>query len=129
MPHLLLKQVPYIIIQQFKNTSVSFLELWPLRGIQYVRSFGSKSHIIKLDTRTGLSLIKLPSGLQKTFSIFSLSSSGRANLYILKNNFKNTKSGFQRSRGFKPTVRGVAMNPVDHPHGGRTNSIKYPRTP
>ena len=66
---------------------------------------------------------------QKTFSIFSLASNGRANLYILKKNFKNTKSGFWRKKGFKPTVRGVAMNPVDHPHGGRTNSIKYPRTP
>lgn len=129
MPHLLLNQIPYIVIQQLKNVSLSFLELWPLKGIQYVRSFGSKSRIIKLDTRTGLSLIKLPSGLQKTFSIFSLASNGRANLYILKKNFKNTKSGFWRKKGFKPTVRGVAMNPVDHPHGGRTNSIKYPRTP
>ena len=129
MPYLLLKQIPYIITQQLKNVSLSFLELWPLKGIQYVRSFGSRSHIIKLDTRTGLSLIKLPSGLQKTFSIFSISSHGRANLYILKKNFKNTKSGFWRNKGYKSTVRGVAMNPVDHPHGGRTNAIKYPRTP
>jgi large subunit ribosomal protein L2 len=31
--------------------------------------------------------------------------------------------------GKKSIVRGVAMNPVDHPHGGRAKSIKYPRTP
>lgn len=82
-----------------------------------------------MDTRTGLSLVKLSSGIKKVFSAFALSSSGHANLYILKNRFKNTKSGDQRKKGFKPIVRGVAMNPVDHPHGGRTNSIRYPRTP
>ena len=31
--------------------------------------------------------------------------------------------------GKKPKVRGVAKNPIDHPHGGRTKAIKYPRTP
>ena len=31
--------------------------------------------------------------------------------------------------GKKPKVRGVAKNPTDHPHGGRTKAIKYPRTP
>jgi large subunit ribosomal protein L2 len=41
----------------------------------------------------------------------------------------NTKSGYWRSFGLKPHVRGVARNPVDHPHGGRAKSIKYPRTP
>jgi large subunit ribosomal protein L2 len=41
----------------------------------------------------------------------------------------NTKSGYWRNFGLKPHVRGVARNPVDHPHGGRAKSIKYPRTP
>jgi large subunit ribosomal protein L2 len=44
-------------------------------------------------------------------------------------NFLNGKAGYWRNFGVKPLVRGVAMNPVDHPHGGRTKSIKYPRTP
>ena len=44
-------------------------------------------------------------------------------------NMNNTKSGYWRALGIKSTVRGVAKNPVDHPHGGRTKSIKYPRTP
>lgn len=38
-------------------------------------------------------------------------------------------AGSQRRRGFSPRVRGVAMNPNDHPHGGRTKAVKYPRTP
>jgi large subunit ribosomal protein L2 len=41
----------------------------------------------------------------------------------------NTKSGYWRSFGLKSIVRGVAMNPVDHPHGGRTKAIRYQRTP
>jgi large subunit ribosomal protein L2 len=41
----------------------------------------------------------------------------------------NTRSGYWRNFGLKPHVRGVARNPVDHPHGGRAKSIKYPRTP
>jgi large subunit ribosomal protein L2 len=71
----------------------------------------------------------LSSGVKKVFSAFSLASEGSANLHILKNQWMNTKSGFWRQKGFKPKVRGVAKNPVDHPHGGRTKAIRYPRTP
>lgn len=125
----LLPQHPYLLIQQQKNTNISFIEVKPLDGVKYTRSFGSRSKIVKLDTRTGLSLVLLSSGVKKIFSAFSLSSGGSANLQILKKALKNTKSGDWRGRGLKSIVRGVAMNPVDHPHGGRTNSIKYPRTP
>ena len=49
--------------------------------------------------------------------------------------FKNIswgKAGRTRHRGFRPTVRGMAMNPVDHPHGGgegRSKSGSHPRSP
>ncbi len=42
------------------------------------------------------------------------------------------KAGAQRWRGIRPTVRGVAMNPIDHPHGGgegRTSGGRHPVTP
>ena len=39
------------------------------------------------------------------------------------------KAGRNRIKGKRPTVRGIAMNPVDHPHGGRTNGGKIPVTP
>jgi large subunit ribosomal protein L2 len=39
------------------------------------------------------------------------------------------KAGININRGFRPTVRGVAKNPVDHPHGGRTKSNSPERTP
>jgi large subunit ribosomal protein L2 len=39
------------------------------------------------------------------------------------------KAGRKRWRGIRPTVRGIAMNPVDHPHGGRSNGGGHPRSP
>ena len=128
-PFIQINEVPFMLIQQKKNSNISFLEIKPLKGSQYARSIGSSASIIKLDTRTGFSLVKLPSGVKKVFSAFSLAYEGPANISILKNQLSNTKSGFWRQKGFKSKVRGVAMNPVDHPHGGRTKAIKYPRTP
>jgi hypothetical protein len=120
---------PFLLFQQYKNTPISFLELKLTSGSQYTRSLGSKSKLLKLDTRTGYGLVVLPSFLKKVFSIFALASAGPANLYVLKQSLKNTKFGDKKKRGFKSKVRGVAKNPVDHPHGGRTKAIKYQRTP
>lgn len=117
-----------LLLMLKKNTPVSLLELYPLRGVQYVRSPGSKATILKMDTRTGYSLVRLPSGIKKIFSIFSLTSPGLPNL-AAKNKYGSLKAGTKVRYGLKPRVRGVAMNPVDHPHGGRTKAIKYPRTP
>ena len=55
-------------------------------------------------------------------------------VFIVLHNLKHNlivlgKAGRNRLKGKRPSVRGIAMNPVDHPHGGRTKSIKYPQTP
>lgn len=128
-PFMFLLQLNYIILRQLKNKPISLVESVPLGGIQLTRSTGSRSFIQKRDSRTGLSILVLSSGLKKIISIYSLASNGPSGSSILKKNFKNTKFGFFSNRGKKSKVRGVAKNPVDHPHGGRTNSIKYPRTP
>ena len=128
-PFIALYARPVLLVQQVRNTPISLLELRPLSKVKYVRSLGCKASLIKLDKRTGIGLVKLPSGLKKVFSAFSLASQGHANLNILKNRLNSTTSGDWRYKGFKSKVRGVAKNPVDHPHGGRTKSIKYPRTP
>lgn len=107
---------------------VCLMEVVPGRGAQYCRSSGTISKILKIDRKNDVSLIRLPSGRSKLFSIYSFASLGRV-LFKENRNFLNSKAGYWRGFGFKPTVRGVAMNPVDHPHGGRTNSIRYPRTP
>jgi hypothetical protein len=119
----------YLLLQQKKSLPVSLLELVPLAGVKYTRSMGTKSFIKKMDTRTGLSLVVLSSGLSKIFSIYSLATGGPAMLPIFKKAQKNTKFGFYSGLGKKPKVRGVAKNPIDHPHGGKKKSVKYPRTP
>jgi large subunit ribosomal protein L2 len=109
-------------------TRLSLLELYPGLGIQYVRSPGTFARFIKINWSNHTALISLPSGVHKSFSIYSLTFLHPVSLRIKKST-SNTRSGFWRSFGVKPKVRGVAMNPVDHPHGGRTKAIKNPRTP
>jgi len=60
--------------------------------------------------------------------MYGLGSDGTVALPSAKK-MKNNKAGAIRQRGRKSIVRGVAMNPVDHPHGGRTKAIAHPRTP
>jgi len=112
-----------------KNKLISYVELYPGKGSQYVRSPGSKAKIIKMDNRLNTAVIKLPSGVKKVFSIYSLGREGQVFFNENKSFFKNNKAGYYNKLGSKPIVRGVARNPVDHPHGGRTKAIRYPRTP
>jgi large subunit ribosomal protein L2 len=109
-------------------SKVSLVELYPGAGIQYVRSAGTSARLTKIDVNTHTAVLQLPSGVRKSFSLYSLASIGSSALKI-KRDLANTKSGYWRSFGRKPMVRGVARNPVDHPHGGRTKSLKWPRTP
>jgi len=118
----------FLLFSIKRLSKVSLLELFPGAGIQYARSSGTFARLIKLDFNTHTALLQLPSGVRKTFSIYSLASLGQVALKS-KRLLTNTKSGYWRSFGVKPIVRGVARNPVDHPHGGRAKSIKYPRTP
>lgn len=119
----------YLMLFQIKKLAyVSCLELLPGRGAQYARSSGTKARILRFDLSTHSVLAQLPSGTKKVFSYYSFVMLGRLSL-TTNSKYTNTRAGYWRSFGVKPTVRGVAMNPVDHPHGGRTKSIKYPRTP
>ncbi len=82
----------------------------------------------KRQTRKTGVVVKLPSYKLKVIDSLSLVLMG-AVLVARKLLFKNTKAGYWRRLGVKPTTRGVAKNPVDHPHGGRENTILWPRTP
>jgi ribosomal protein L2 len=121
-------QICHLVWQLPKFKLISFLEVFPGRGAQYVKSPGSKSYIIKTNTKTNLALIKLPSGVHKTFSVYSVGFLGRIPL-IDKNIKTQANAGFFKKLGKKSLSRGVAKNPVDHPHGGRNKAIKYQRTP
>lgn len=110
------------------QSKVSLVELFPGSGVQYVRSAGCSARFFKIDLHKHTAVLILPSGIQKAFSLYSVGSIGAVSLR-LKRLVRNTKSGFWRSFGLKARTRGVAKNPIDHPHGGRTKAIKNHRTP
>ena len=72
--------------------------------------------------------IKMPSGSIKKFPINIYCSLGVLNNAFL-NNIVIGKAGRSRLSGKRPIVRGVAMNPVDHPHGGQTSGGTPSKTP
>lgn len=119
----------FLMLFQIKKLSfISCIELLPGRGAQYSRSPGTKSRIIKFDKNSHSVLVQLPSKIKKIFSFYSFTLLDAIALAMHKKCF-NTKFGYWRSFGKKPIVRGVAMNPVDHPNGGTTKSLRYPKTP
>jgi large subunit ribosomal protein L2 len=111
-----------------KNRPISLVEAVPTKGITYARSAGSSSRILKMNSLTSTALVQLPSGVKKILSTYAIASLGSVHIPEHKK-CKNNKAGFLKSWGKKSIVRGVAKNPVDHPHGGRTKAIRYQRTP
>jgi len=105
------------------------IELKPGRGGQLARSAGNSAQYA---SREGThALVRLKSGETRKVHIDC-----RATLGEVGNDEHNLrtygKAGAKRWRGIRPTVRGVAMNPVDHPHGGgegKTSGGRHPVTP
>ena len=116
-----------------KNIPVGFfvhnVELFFGQGGRFARSAGCA---VQLLAKEGdLAILKMPSGETRTVSlncwatVGSLSNADYRNLTF-------GKAGRIRHMGFRPVVRGIAMNPVDHPHGGgegRSKSGSHPVTP
>lgn len=121
-------QIFYVIHQLPKNKPICLIEAYPGRGVQYARAAGTKSVLVKMDSRVGTGLVRLPSGVRKAVSMYGLGSPGIVALPESKK-ILNNRAGSGRVLGRSPIVRGVAMNPVDHPHGGRTKAISHQRTP
>jgi large subunit ribosomal protein L2 len=92
----------------------------------FARSAGTFCQIIQKQVDS--CKIKLPSG-----SVISVPINSLATLGSISNSQQNLtvvgKAGRNRLKGIRPTVRGIAMNPVDHPHGGRTNGGRPSVTP
>lgn len=95
---------------------------------QYARSGGTFCKAISINLIKNTARILLPTGIIKIISIFCSATLGRAS-NINHNREFFIKAGFSRNKGIRPTVRGVAMNPVDHPHGGRTKTSSPEYTP
>jgi len=93
-----------------------------------VKAFGSKASILSYNDITSNYAVRLPSGLVSFFFILTKAT----RLFTIVKGLpspSDKRAGFSNKKGFRPKVRGVAKNPVDHPHGGRTKSIRLPLTP
>nr|QKQ14726.1 ribosomal protein L2 [Zygnema circumcarinatum] len=107
------------------GTVLHNIELHPGQGGKVVRAAGTFAQLVqKLPLEAPrVCLVRLPSGLNKQFD-----SRCRATIGIVSNPAHNTrkltKAGQRRWLGKRPIVRGVAMNPVDHPHGGGEGRTK-----
>ncbi len=108
---------------------VHCIELKPGKGAQMARSAGASAQLVARDTNHAT--LRLRSGEMRKVPVEC-----RATLGEVSNSEHSLRSlgkaGATRWRGVRPTVRGVAMNPVDHPHGGgegRTSGGRHPVTP
>jgi large subunit ribosomal protein L2 len=109
-----LYQIPYGIL-------VCNVEIKLGYGGQYSKSAGSFSKLLtRYPNKYNKLIIQLKSGEQYLINRKCGATLGSvSNINYWLKNFK--KASQSRKLGFRPTVRGIAMNPVDHPHGGRTN--------
>jgi len=108
------------------GTIVHNIELQPGKGGQLARSAGCYAQLIGKDA--GYAQIRLSSGELRLVLADCMASVGA----VSNPDNQNTvlaKAGRARWLGIRPSVRGIAMNPVDHPHGGRTNGGRNPVSP
>src|ERR687893_1528749 len=108
------------------GTLVHNVELKPGRGGQLARSAGSGIQLVAKDD--GFGVLRLPSGEVRRVSLTCRATIGQVG-NVDHENITGGKAGRSRWRGKRPTVRGSAMNPVDHPHGGGEGKSKGGRHP
>jgi large subunit ribosomal protein L2 len=108
------------------GTLVHNVELKPGRGGQLARSAGSGVQLVAKDE--GFGVLRLPSGEVRRVSLACRATIGQVG-NVDHENITQGKAGRSRWRGKRPTVRGSAMNPVDHPHGGGEGKSKGGRHP
>lgn len=98
------------------GTFVHCLELEPIGSIKFCRAAGSAAQILEQFVILGKTMLRLPSG-----KVIMLCNNCGGVLGNVGNKYgvkKIQKAGIKRWLGYRPRVRGVAINPVDHPHGG-----------
>lgn len=108
------------------GTIVHNIELQPGKGGQLARSAGCYAQLIGKDA--GYAQIRLNSGELRLVRAECFASIGAVSNPDNQNRVLS-KAGRARWLGRRPSVRGIAMNPVDHPHGGRTNGGRQPVSP
>lgn len=111
------------------GTIIHNVEIKAKKGGQIARAAGTYVQLVGRDR--GMALLRLSSGEQRAVRAECMATVGAVSNPDNKN-IKLAKAGRNRWLGKRPSVRGVAMNPVDHPHGGgegRTSGGRHPVTP
>jgi large subunit ribosomal protein L2 len=113
--------VPKQLFEYKPGSFVSNIESFPGAGCRYVRAPCSRAMVIR---RLGTnSIVKIPSGEIRKFKALCFAFPSSTDSFVkIKSSLK--KAGASRNLGIRPHVRGCAMNPVDHPHGGRTGESR-----
>lgn len=110
--------------------AVSSVELEPGQGAKIARGAGNVVYVMGVEGK--YAQIKMPSGEIRKVKKECLCTVGQASNPD-KRHISLGKAGRTRHLGIRPTVRGTAMNPVDHPHGGgegkQSIGLKHPKTP
>lgn len=106
------------------------LEMEPGRGAKIARGAGIEVYVMGVEGK--YAQVKMPSGEIRLIKKNCLCTIGRVSNPD-KRHIKLGSAGRKRRLGIRPTVRGTAMNPVDHPHGGgegnQSIGLKHPKTP
>lgn len=113
------------------GSTIHNIECYSGKGAKFVRSAGTYAQLISKDLNKKLAVVKLPSGERRYIDLNSKATLGSVS-NISHNEIELGKAGRSRWLNIRPTVRGVAMNPIDHPHGGgegKTAAGRHPVTP
>ena len=111
------------------GTELHNIEIRPGKGGQMVRSAGGFAQLIAKEGKYGL--LRMPSGEVRRVPVTCMATVGMVGNREHEN-VSLGKAGRGRWKGRRPKVRGVAMNPIDHPHGGgegKTSGGRHPVTP
>ena len=111
------------------GTIVHNIEMKPEKGGQIARAAGTYAQIVGKDS--GYAFLRLSSGEQRMVRAECMATVGAVSNSD-QQNIKLGSAGRKRRLGKRPSVRGVAMNPIDHPHGGgegRTSGGRHPVSP
>lgn len=112
------------------GTQVHNVELYPGRGGQLVRAAGTSAQLTAKEGE--YAILRLPSGEERLVRLECRATIGQVG-NVEHGNINLGKAGRKRHRGFRPTVRGSAMSPRDHPHGGGEGrspiGMPSPKTP
>ncbi|MDO8529709.1 MAG: 50S ribosomal protein L2 [bacterium] len=112
------------------GTIISNIEVFKGKGCQIVRSAGSGATLMATDEK--MAQVSLPSGEIRLIDKECYATIGEVSNFEFSS-INIGKAGKSRWLGIRPAVRGSAMNPVDHPHGGGEGrqgiGLKHPKTP